>query len=79
MVLWAAYAVSAALNDTESCVRIWLASISARLALVRVEEAFASDSDDSVPHLAAEYPDHAASSATTDSSTASMIAIHRSR
>jgi hypothetical protein len=49
-----AYAVSAALNETESSVRICVASIWATLALLRVEEAFASDSDDSVPHLAAE-------------------------
>ena len=49
-----AYAVSAALNDTESSVRICVAWICARLAFVRVEEAFARESDDSVPHLAAE-------------------------
>src|SRR5690349_19183091 len=49
-----AYAVSAALNETKSSVRICVALISATLALLRVEAAFASDSDESVPHLAAE-------------------------
>ena len=53
--------------------------MSARLALVRVEEAFANEIEESVPHLAAEYPDQAASSATTDNSTASLIEITRSR
>src|SRR4051812_48499606 len=53
-------AVAAALNETESSVRICVAWISATLALLLVEEALASDSDDSVPHLAAEKPDQAA-------------------
>ena len=68
-----AYAVIAALKSTESSVRICVASMAAWLALVRVEEAFASESDDSVPHLAAAYPDHAAMIATSESSTASAI------
>ena len=45
------------MKDTESNVRICVAWTWARLAFVRVEDAFASDSDDSVPHLAAEKPD----------------------
>ena len=59
------------MNETESSVRICIAWIESRFALVLKAEAFASDSDDSVPHLAAEYPDHAASSATIESTIAS--------
>jgi hypothetical protein len=73
------YAVAAALKETESSVRICVALIWATLALLRVDEALASDSDDSVPHFAAEKPDHAASSATTESRIASKIATRRSR
>jgi hypothetical protein len=38
-----------ALNETESSVRIWRASRSARLAFVRSAEAFASDTEDPCP------------------------------
>ena len=42
------------LNDTESSVRICVAWMVARSPFVRVDDAFASESDDSVPHFAAE-------------------------
>ena len=60
-------------------VRISVASMAAWFALVRVEEAFANESDESVPHLAAANPDHAAMIATSESSTASAIETKRSR
>jgi hypothetical protein len=50
-----------------------------RVALVRVEDASASLTDDSVLHFAAENPDQAAITATTESITASVIESHRSR
>jgi len=67
------------LNDTESSVRICRAWIEAVLAPARVDDAFARERDESVPHLAAEYPDQAAMSATIDRRTASAIEITRSR
>jgi hypothetical protein len=47
--------------------------MSLRFACARAAEASASDRDDSESDLAAEYPDHAASSARTESRTASAI------
>jgi len=75
-LLPATNAVNQALNDTESSVLVWSASRSARLALVRSADARASDTDDSVLHFAAANPEYAASSATTDSTTASTIDSH---
>ena len=49
--------VNQALNETESSVSVWSASRSARFALVRSADAFASDTDDSVLHFAAAYPE----------------------
>ena len=56
-LLPATYALNQALNETESSVSVWSASRSARLALVRSADAFASDTDDSVLHFAAAYPE----------------------
>lgn len=78
LVLPVAYAANALLNFTASSVRICVASMSKRFASVRVAEALASESDDSLPHLAAEYPDHAARRATAESNAASAIEITRS-
>jgi hypothetical protein len=55
------------------------ASESARLASIRRLDAVASSTRDSVDHFAAAYPDHAASSATTESRTASVMEMSRSR
>jgi hypothetical protein len=46
----------------------------ARFAFVRVPDACASLSDDSLPHFAAEKPDEAATMATIERTTASAIA-----
>ena len=46
-------AVNHALNDAESSVRVTTPSMSARLAFVRAADAFASVTEDSVPHFAA--------------------------
>src|SRR4051794_14569671 len=56
----AMYAANQALNEVESPTRNVSASWKARFAWARAAEAFASASDDSVPHLAAEKPDQAA-------------------
>ena len=47
----------------------------ARFASVRIADAFASPNDASVPHFAAEYPDQAASTATSESITASLMGV----
>ena len=47
------------------------------LAVVRSVAAFDKSIPDSVLHFDAEYPDHAATSVTTDRSTASTIEIER--
>src|ERR1700759_4920307 len=57
-------AVNQALNEAESSVRVTIASVSARFARVRAAEALASVTDESVPHLAAAYPEYAARTAT---------------
>jgi hypothetical protein len=67
--------VNQALKFEASCDRVVAASWNARLAFVRVAEAFASLSDDWVLHFAAEYPAQAAVKATIESSTASEIEI----
>ena len=63
----------------ESKLRSSAASASALLASMRRVEAFASPTRDSVDHLAAAKPDHAANSATTESSAASVIEMSRPR
>jgi hypothetical protein len=60
-------------------VRICVAWIWSALASLRASDAFDNESDDSVLHLAAEYPDHAAIRATSESRSASMIEMSRSR
>src|SRR4029453_7404578 len=72
-------AVNQALNLDASVARAVCDSVKARLASVRVAEALASLSEDSVPHFAAEYPAQAAVRATMESSTASVIGINRAR
>ena len=60
MVLPATKAENHALKETESSVRSCSASRSARFALVRAAEAFASVTEDSVLHFAAANPENAA-------------------
>src|SRR5689334_2160420 len=66
------------LNVEASKFLVSSASIAARLASVRVADALARVSDDSVPHLAEAYPDQAASTATTARSSASTMVTQRS-
>jgi hypothetical protein len=63
----------------ESKLRSSKARASARLASIRRLDALASSTRDSVDHLAAAYPDHAASNATTESKAASVMEMSRSR
>src|SRR5262245_44075239 len=74
----ARYAANQALKFAASCARSVNDCWKARFASVRVVDACASWSLDSVPHFAAEYPDQAAVSVTIESSTASTIEIRRS-
>ncbi len=74
----ARYASNQALNVVASPTRNSSDSWNARFASVRIAEAFARWSDDSVPHLAAEKPDQAAAIVTIDRSSASPIEISRS-
>src|SRR5436305_13626793 len=70
LTLPAVNAVNHALNDTESSVRVTVASVAARLALVRSVEALASETEDSVPHFAAANPFFSTDTATTERITA---------
>jgi hypothetical protein len=63
----------------ESKLRSSKASSFAWLASIRKLDAAAISRRDSVDHWAAAYPDHAASSATTASRTASVMEMSRSR
>ena len=54
-------------------------STAAVLDRVRSDDAFASEIEDVVLHFAAAKPEYAASTATIDRITASMIEIHVSR
>ena len=54
-------------------------SWNSRFACVRVDEASARASEDSVPHFAAEKPDQAARIVTIERRSASPMAIARSR
>src|SRR5690242_6842533 len=74
----ASRAVNHALNIDASAARnVWAAS-KARFAFVRVADALARLSEDSVPHLAAAKPDQAATTVTTASRRASVIEMMRS-
>jgi hypothetical protein len=78
VALRARYAVNHALNIVASPALYVNACWKYRFAFVCVADAFASFNDDSVPHFAAEYPDHPATSVTIESNTASAIEINRS-
>src|SRR5262245_39484650 len=71
------YASNQALKVTASRTRSVSDCWKARFAFARIAEAFASLRDDSVPHFAAENPDQAATFATIESSSASLIEISR--
>ena len=63
----------------ESKLRSSKAFSSARFPSIRRLDAMASSKRDWVDHLAAAYPDQAASSATRESRTASVMEMSRSR
>jgi hypothetical protein len=72
-------AANHASNVDESKLRSSSASSPARFALVRSADASANATRDSVLHLEAAYPDHAASRATNESRSASETLSNRSR
>ena len=71
--LFNVYAVNQALKVEESKFRVDRALRSARVARLRRVAAWAISMRDSVPHLAAAYPDQAAAIVTSDNSSASPI------